>query len=85
MEDQARRSEFRARIARICASLPPKLFESLFEFAAQQMRGVPSVFALRAILFRVIVQKGRLGVVIAMGDLCRRKSNVLYGCFRVIC
>ena len=85
MEDQARRSEFRARIARICASLPPKLFESLLAFASRQMRGVPGAFALRAISIRVIAQKGRLGVVIAMGDLCRRKSNVLYGCFRVIC
>jgi len=84
VEDQARRAEVHAWISRICASLPPKLFENPFAFACQQMRSVPSVFALRAISFRVITQKVRLGVVIAMSDLCRRKSNVLYGCFQVI-
>jgi hypothetical protein len=65
--------------------LPPKLFENALAFAYQQMRSVPSDFALRAISFRVTTQKGRFGVVIAMGDLRRCKSNVLYKRFRLIC
>jgi hypothetical protein len=85
VEAQARRPSSAPGLLGICANLPPKLFESLFEFAAQQMRGVPTVFAPRAISFRVISQKARLGVVIAMGDLRGCKFNVLYGCFRVIC
>jgi hypothetical protein len=84
MEDQARRPEVHAWIARICASLPPKLFENLLAFACQPTRGVPIGFALRAISFRVLVQKARFGMVIAVTDLCRRKFNVLYGRFRVI-
>jgi len=85
VEDQARRVGVRARIARICASLPPKLFENSSASRCQQGTGVAGKFALQVTFFRVIAKKGRSGGVIAISDLCPRKSSVLYERFRLIC
>lgn len=83
--NQLRRSGLLRSIARTSASLQPKPFEKPLAFLCQQIRGAPNGFALQAIPFRVIRQKVRLGMGIAIGDLCRCKSNVLYERFRVIC
>lgn len=84
MEDQARRVGVHAWIVRICASLPPKLFENSSASRSQQGTGVAGKFALQVTFFRVITKNGRSGGVIAMIDLCPRKSNVLYERFRLI-
>jgi hypothetical protein len=60
MEDQARRVGFHAWFARICASLPPKLFENSSASRSQHETGVAGKFALQVTFFRVSRKMGVL-------------------------